>query len=163
MFKRLTAIGTALAVLAIGGVHYVTANASQYPSFPACHDDSTMVKPTGSHGGPTSLPGSENGDDGYYYLSITAGCASDAPGSTVTLVVHVHLDSVLQGQVDADGMCWRVDVHHDYSHDRLASALLMGNDITLTWPNAVAGTLYRIRIANMEPGVVVSDHSSVDG
>jgi len=159
----MTTVGVALALLTFGVAHALPAHADGFKHFPACHDDSTMVKQTGKHGGPASLPGSKNGNDGYYYLSVTAGCAGDADGSTVSLVIHVHLDAVLQGQLDTDGMCWRVDVHHEYSHHRLDSASVMGDDITVTWPNAVAGTKYRIRIANMEPGVVVQDHASVDG
>jgi hypothetical protein len=165
VYKRASVIGVAVAAMLVLGLgRFETANAASVPQFPACHDDSSMVKQTSKQGGgPSNLTGTENGDHGYYYLTVTAGCPGDAKGSTVTLVVQVHLLAVLRGTVDADGMCWLINVDLGYNHHPLEQASIMGNDVTVTYPAAVAGSKYRIRIANMEPGVTVAEHSSVDG
>ena len=163
MYKRMSVVGLMLVLLMVGLGRFDTARAASVPQFPSCHNDSTQVKQTSDHGGPASLgPGSENGDSAYYYLTFTAGCG-EAKGSPVTLTVAVTLVSVLSGTVDADGMCWRLDVDLGYIKPALASGVLMGNSVSLTFPNAVAGSQYRIRIANLEEGLTVSDHSSVDG
>lgn len=163
MSKRALTLAAAAAVLTFGFTRYGTASASDFPTFPACHDDSSMVKQVDKQGGgPSDLQGSESGDHGYYYLTITAGCGQPA-GTPVTLVVQVHLIAVLSGQVDSDGMCWSLHVDLGYDHNPLAASLPMGNDVSLTYSGAVAGQKYRIRIANLEPGVTVDEHSSVDG
>jgi hypothetical protein len=164
VYKRVSIVGVALTVLALGLGRFEAAKASSVPQFPACHDDSTMVKQQDRQGGgPTHLTGSDTGDHGYYYLTITAGCPGDAPRSTVTLTVQIHLSAVLSGTVDADGMCWGIHVDKGYNHNPVAAGLIMGNDVSLVYNQAVAGTQYRIRIANMEEGVTVAEHSSVDG
>jgi hypothetical protein len=162
VYKRASIVGVALTVLMVGLGRFETASAS-VPQFPGCHEDSTQIKQTSDHGGPVKLgPGSANGDKAYYYLTLTAGCG-EPQGAAVSLTVQVTLQSVISGQPDADGICWRVDVDLGYQKPALDSAVLMGNQISLTYSNAVAGDQYRIRIANLEDGLTVSDHSSVDG
>jgi hypothetical protein len=161
--KRLSFAGMAVAVLALGVGHSELASASQFKTFPTCHQDSSQIKQTGKHGSPLALTGSNDGGDGYYYLTITAGCAGDKPGATVPLQINVHIVSFVKGVEDADGFCWKLNVDLGYNHHPLQSALLMGDTVSLTFPNAVVGQKYRIRIASMEPALTVADHSSVDG
>ena len=164
MFKRASIVGVTVSVLALGLGRFENASAAQFPQFPSCHDDSTMIKPFDKQGGgPSSLTGTESGDHGYYYLTLTAGCPGDAPGSTVTLTAHIHLDNVLQGQIDADGMCWGIHFDLGYNHNPVEQAVIMGTDVSLSYTHAVAGAKYRIRIANLEPGLTVQEHSTVDG
>jgi hypothetical protein len=159
LYKRVSATAVAGAVVLIGLGRFDVASAS---TFYQCHSDSTLVtQDSGVHGGPARLPGSESGDLGYYYLSLTAGCG-EAKGTPVTLTVSVTLDKVLSGTIDADGMCWSLEEHLGYNHTPLAAAVIMSDRFTVQFP-AVAGNQYRIRLANLESGVTVTDHSSVDG
>lgn len=132
--------------------------------FRPCHDDSTLPHTWGSHGNPNKgLSGAENGDHGYYYLAIEAGCG----GGVVFgqhLVGTVQLQRIVTGRVDADGMCWRLDISPDYDHThKLVLAVLMGDSVTLTYTRGIAGHDYRLRVANLEPGLVVTDHSTFTG
>ncbi len=163
MYKRVSIVGVALAVLVVGFGRTETASASQFKTFPTCHQDSTQIKQDGKHGSPAALTGSNDGGDGYYYLTITAGCPGDAPGSTVTLTVHVQITTVLKGVEDSGGMCWKINVDLGYDHHPLLTGMLMGDSVTLVYSHAVAGSKYRIRIASLEPALTVRDHSSVDG
>jgi len=164
MWKRLSATAIALVALCAAFAHAPSAGAASVPQFPPCHNDSTQVKQTSDKGGPALLgPGSENGLQAYYYVTETAGCGSDQPGSTVTLAMVVDLTDVLKGTVDSDGMCWGLELHQGYDKTPVAAAVEMGNTVHLTYDNAIAGQQYRFRIANLETGLTIQDHSSVDG
>ena len=162
MHRRRTAVCLAcvLAILSFG----LRTTPTSASIFRPCHDDSTLQHTWGDHGNPnTGLTGAQNGDHGYYYLSIEAGCG----GGLIFgqhLVGKVHLLRVVRGQVDSDGMCWRLDISPNYDHThKLILAVLMGSDVTLTYSRGILGHDYRLRVANLEPGVVVTDHGSFDG
>jgi len=158
--RTIVCLATAIALLIVG-FRVDTVHASH---FRPCHDDSKM-RHHFTHGDPSKgLKGSKSGDHGYYYLSITAGCAGDNPLLPVTLIGKVHLDRVVKGKLDAEGMCWRLDITEGYNHKhKLLLANLMGNTVILIFRHAVFGHHYRFRIANMESGVTVTDHASFDG
>jgi len=133
--------------------------------FRPCHDDSNLPHHWGSHGDPNKgFVGAENGDHGYYYLSIEAGCQASGLLTGDRLVGHVHLNRVVSGSIDADGMCWRLDIDHKYDHKhKLLVAVLMGTSVSLTYSRGILGQDYRLRVANLEPGLIVTDHSTFDG
>ncbi len=80
------------------------------------------------------------------------------------LVGRVHLLAIVKGHLDADGMCWRLDVTSHYNHThKLVMAVLMGTNVSITYTHAIVGRDYRFRVSNLEPGVVVTDHSTFDG
>lgn len=141
----------------------VTAGATSIPQFPACHNDSTQVKQTSEKGGPAKLPGSAGGNRFYYYVTFTAGCPGDALGSTVIIAITVQLTNVLSGTIPADGMCWRIETDLGYHKPPLQIDMLMGLSVAATYTHAIAGQKYRIRIANLENGLVVQDRATVDG
>jgi hypothetical protein len=162
MHRRRTAvcIASAVAVLAFG----LGVNPAKASIFRPCHDDSSLPHHWGSHGDPNKgLVGAENGDHGYYYLSIKAGCGGGLLYGQ-KLVGKVNLGKVVRGRIDADGMCWRLDISPNYDHThKLILAVLMGNQVSLTYTKAVFGHDYRLRVANLEPGLIVTDHGSFDG
>jgi hypothetical protein len=155
--------GAALMVVALPALPATTAHAGNVAnSFPCHHMDSTQVAPGKTGRNPSAFgPGTASGNNAYYYLTITAGCGK-AAGTPTALTMTAQLVTVLKGVRDADGMCWRVDFDLGYTKPPLQSAVLMGDKITSTF-TAKAGTQYRVRIASMESGIVISDHSTLDG
>jgi len=166
--RTIVCLAVATALLASG----VRAGVASASTFRPCHDD-TKLSHHWTHGNPEKgLRGSESGDRGYYYLSITAGCSGvlqerivggSSPGE-ITLVAKLHLTRVVSGKIDSDGMCWRLDIDSGYDHThKLMVAVLMGKDVTMVFGHARVGERYRLRVANLENGVVVTDHASFDG
>jgi hypothetical protein len=162
MYRRRTAVCLASVLVILSfGLRPTPTSAS---IFRPCHDDSSLPHTWGSHGNPNKgLVGAENGDHGYYYLSIKAGCGGGLLFGQ-QLVGKVHLVKVVKGRIDSDGMCWRLDISPNYNHThKLILAVLMGTDVTLTYTRGVLGNDYRLRVANLEPGLIVTDRGSFDG
>jgi hypothetical protein len=127
--------------------------------FLQCHDDSRDPIHNGhwTHGDPnTGLPGDPRGNNGYYYLAITA--------CTTTLTGGADLTGIVHGKAPRDGIHWRIDITPDYdSGNRLAIAYPIGNSADITYTGAKPGAHYRLRIANLTTGVTITDHGYFDG
>jgi hypothetical protein len=156
----------ALAVLIVSASFAAPMNTAvaRASTFRPCYDDTTMPGHHWTHGNPNrGLPGDPNGGNGYYYLSIQAGCGPASPGSQATIAGQVQLTSLVKGKIDADGMCWRLDISPGYTHRKLVMAVVMGPLVTLSYTKAIVGEEYRLRIANLEEGVTVTDHAFFSG
>jgi hypothetical protein len=164
--RSVNRVRAALAVAVVSASFAVPMNTAvaRASTFRPCYDDTTMPGHHWTHGNPNKgLTGSANGDNGYYYLAIQAGCGPASKGSQATIAGQVHLASVVKGKIDADGMCWRLDISPEYTHHKLVMAVVMGPLVTLSYAHAVVGEEYRLRIANLEDGVTVTDHAFFSG